>query len=106
VLHRGFIKRDNKSKEWRKEPVADRMSEVVPVEKIDEFLRLAEPFRHLRNEEEHRENPDHSPVWTLQVNEPRPTIGTSVGNRIDPFPIYEILTCLEPVIGYIAFLRV
>lgn len=104
VLHRGFIRKDKKTEKWRKEPVADRMSEVVPVEKIDEFLGLAEPFRHFRNKEEHRENPQHPPVWTVQINEPRPTIGTCFGNRIDPFPIYEILRSLEPVIGYIAFL--
>jgi hypothetical protein len=106
VLHRWFIGKDQKTKEWRKQPVADRMSEVVHVEKINEFLRLAEPFRYFRNEEEHRENPEHSPVWTVRINEPRPTIGTCFGNRIDPFPVYEILRSLEPVIGYIAFLKV
>ena len=37
LLHRGFIKKDKASKEWRKEPVVDRISEVVPAEKIEEF---------------------------------------------------------------------
>jgi hypothetical protein len=106
ILHRGFIKKDKVTKKWRKEPVVDRISEVVPADKIDEFLRLAEPFRRFRNEEEHRENPLHPRVWTVQINQPRPTIGTSFGNRVDPFPVYEILKSLEPDIGYFAFLKV
>ena len=100
ILHRGFFK------EGRKTSVASRMLEAVAEEKIDEFLRLAEPFRGFRNKEEHRENPQHPSVWTIQINEPRPKIGTAFGNRIDPFPVYEILKSLEPEIGYVAFLKI
>jgi hypothetical protein len=81
------------------------MQEVVPEEKIDEFLRLAEPFRYLRDKEEHRENPRHPPISTIQIDEPQPTIGTAFGNRINPFPVYEILKSLEPNIGYVAFVK-
>jgi hypothetical protein len=82
ILHRGFF-----------------------VERIDKFLELARPFREFRNQEDHRENPQNSPVWTIQINEPRPTIGATSDDRIDPFSVYEILKSLEPDIGYVAFVR-
>jgi hypothetical protein len=97
VLHRGFWGNGMKT------PATFRMEELVPVEKIDKFLELARPFRHFRNQEEHRENPEHPPVWTIRINEPRPTIGTTAGNRIDPYSVYELLKSLEPAIGYAAF---
>lgn len=98
LLHRGLFDRGAKT------PVTLRMQEVVPVERIDEFLELARPFRYLRNQEEHRENPAHPPVGTIQIYEPRPTIG-NLKRRIDPFSVYEILKSLEPDIGYPAFCK-
>jgi hypothetical protein len=99
LLHRGFFDRGAKT------PVALRIEEVVSVERIDKFLELARPFREFRNQEDHRENPQNSPVWTIQIDEPRRTIGTTLGDRIDPLSVYEILKSLEPDIGYFAFVR-
>jgi hypothetical protein len=97
ILHHGLFG------DGKKTPVASRMEEVVPAEKIDQFIELGRPFRNFRNDENHRDAPGHPPVWTIRINEPRPTIGTSRGNRIDPFPVYELLKSLEPDIGYVAF---
>jgi hypothetical protein len=105
VLHRGFLKKE-KGKPDRKTQVAYRMQKAVPVEKIDEFLRLGEPFRKFRNFDQHRENLNNPPVWTVRRDQSRPIIGTPDHGYIDPFPIYELLKSLEPAIGYIAFVKI
>jgi hypothetical protein len=102
VLHRGFFKMPI-GKPGTKTKVAYRMQEEVPEERIDEFLRLAQPFREFGNFDEHRENPNNPRVGSIQFNQPRPTIGTPSKGFIDPFPIYELLKSLEPAIGYAAF---
>ena len=83
---------------------SDRMQEVVPETQIDDFLESAKPFREFRNFDQHRENPAHPEVWTVRINQPHPMIGTPAHGIVDPFPVYELLKMLEPVIGYAAFI--
>lgn len=107
VLHRGFFVKEQGKTMYGKSEVARRMEEALSAEedkkKIGDFLRSGQPFRDFRNFDQHRENPHHPQVWTVQINQPRPTIGTPKHGFVDPFPVYEQLKALEPTIGYAAF---
>jgi hypothetical protein len=93
VLYRGFFK------EGKKKKAALRIQQEVPEAQIDELISLSEPLLSLRNEEEHRENPNHLDVWSVQVLPLRPMVGTAEHGYIDPFPVYQILVSLEPASG-------
>jgi hypothetical protein len=101
VLHRGFFKMEKGV--LAKKKAAYRMLEVVSEEQMDELLKLTAPLHSFRDKDQHRENPDHPPVWSVQVKPSRPIIGTRDHGYIDPFPIYELLKSMEPAIGYVVF---
>ena len=101
ALHRGFQKAGAKT------DVAHRMQEALSTEKqkIDDFFRLAEPFREFRNFDQHRENPRNPEIWTVRIDQGRPIMGTPMQEYIDPVRVYETLKSLELRIGYMAFVR-
>jgi hypothetical protein len=81
------------------------MLEVVSEEQTDELLKLITPLRDFRDKDQHRENPDHPEVWSVLSKPSQPIIGTYEHGYIDPFPIYKLLSSLEPTIGWIAFFK-
>jgi hypothetical protein len=89
----------------KKHKVACRMVQFVSEAQIDELRNLTAPLRTLRNKDQHREDPKKLPVWTVQINQAAPTIGTFSGDHSDPSALYELLKSLEPTIGWAAFLR-
>ena len=76
---------------------------MLSEEQMDDLLKLTTPLLHLRDKDQHRENPSHPEVWSAQVKPSRPIIGTREHGFIDPFPIYQLLSSLEPSIGWAAF---
>jgi hypothetical protein len=109
VLHRGFLILE-KGRPPTKTEAACRMENVVSVEKIDEFLRLAKPFQDFPNYDQHREQdpkklktPKHPPVWAVQMDQAHLLIVTQKRGFSDPFPTYDLLKSLEPAIGLGAF---
>jgi hypothetical protein len=103
ALHRGFFKYKDDALVRRE--VACRMLEFISEAQIDEFMKLGEPLRDLRNEDQHRENPNNFPVWSTRVSPAPPTIGSFSADPVDPSALYALLKSLEPSIGYIAFHR-
>jgi len=85
--------------------VACRMLEFVSEPQIDELRKLTAPLRTLRNKDQHREDPKKWPVWTFQINQGAPTIGTSSEDAVDPSALYQLLKAIEPSIGHRAFLQ-
>ena len=45
-------------------------------EQMDKLLKLTEPLHAFRDKDQHRENPDHPPVWSLILDGTRHTIFT------------------------------
>ena len=74
VLHRGFFKMKNGV--LVKTKAAYRMLEMVSEQQMDELLKLAAPLRRLRDKDQHRENPKHPEVWSVQIKPSHPMIGT------------------------------
>jgi len=80
-------------------------------EQMDKLLKLTEPLHAFRDKDQHRENPDHPPVWSLILDGTRHTIFTVTLEKaelIDPSALsalYELLKSVEPTIGRVAFLR-
>lgn len=112
ALHRGFFKLDKGALVRKK--VARRMLKIKAVseEQMDELLKLTEPLHDFRNKDQHKENPDHPPVWSLILDGTRHTIFTATLEKaqlIDPSALsalYELLKSLEPTIGRVAFLKI
>jgi hypothetical protein len=113
VLYRGFFKEKKGRRRKKKDAdrpgiktdVAHRIQQWVSEAQIDELTRLAAPLLKLRDKEEHRENPNHPQVWSIQVLPLRPMVGTKEDGFIDPFPVYQILVSIEPTIGLVAFVK-
>jgi hypothetical protein len=103
VLHRGFFKMENRV--LVKTKAANRMLEFVSEEQLDELLKWTAPLQHLRDKDQHRENPTHAEIWSVQLKPHRPLIASHQDGYIDPFPFYELLKSLEAKIGWIAFVR-
>jgi len=104
VLYRGLFK-ENKDGSIVKTKAAYRMLKLVSEDQMDELLKLTSPLRHLRNEDQHKENPSQQEVLSVQFKPSRPIIGTHEADSVDPFPIYELLKSLEPTIGWVAFIK-
>jgi|SRR5271165_1070821 len=104
VLHRGLFKVE-KNGDIVKKKTAYRMLQLVSEEQMNELLKLAAPLRHLRNTDQHREDPSKQEVLSVQFKPSRPIIGTHEADSVDPFPIYELLKSLEPTIGWVAFIK-
>jgi len=110
VLHRGFFKIEKGI--LVKKKAAYRMLEMVSEEQMDELLKLTGPLHSLRDKDQHRENPDHPPVWSLILDGTRHTIFTTTLEKAevsDPSALstlYELLKSLESAIGREAFLKI
>jgi hypothetical protein len=112
VLHRGFFKMEKGV--LVKKKVARRMlqNKAMSEEQMDELLKLAEPLHDFRDKDQHKENPDHPPIWSLILDGTRPTICTvTLENPVIIEPsalsaLYELLRSLEPTIGRVAFSRI
>ena len=103
VLHRGLFKKERGA--LVKKKTAYKMLEAVSEEQLDELLKLTAPLHSLRDKDQHKEGPENLPVWSVRINQGPPTIGTFSKDHVDPAALYELLKYLEPVIGYVAFIR-
>ena len=105
VLHRGFFKMEEGVPVKKK--VARRMLQIKAMseEQMDKLLELTKPLHDFRDKDQHKENPNYPPVWTLILDGTRHTICTATIENpelIDPSALYELL---KPTIGREAFLR-
>lgn len=105
VLYRGFFKKEKGV--LVKNKVARRILRIKAIseEQLDELLKLAKPLHGLRDKDQHKENPNHPPVWTVVVDGTRHAT-IEIPELIDPSALYELLKSLEPTIGRVAFLKI